>query len=395
VQFYVVDNVSFGEELDAKAPSNSPAFTGNPVAPTPAANDNSTSLATTAHVHSVADPILASLGGNLDYASTVTSLLAAKAPLASPVLTGAPQTSDPDAGSNDDRIANTQWVKARIAEAIAAMTGGAPGALDTLDELAAALNDDANFAATVTSLLAEKAPLASPVFTGAPIAPTQVDTDNSTKIATTAFVKGLLAGLQASIDLKAPLASPALTGTPVAPTAAADTNTTQIATTAYVQGELADRAPLASPVFTGSPTAPTIASVGSNSTGLVTTAYARNLMRVLNPLGAFLGATSAGGAPSTGTIRFGTSVPASVTTITMHYTDDVSFDMKARWLAAIKPDTIITINDVSAPADWAMYKVTTVTDNTTYMTLAVTFVGAGGAAQPSGSSYVNITVPTP
>lgn len=50
----------------------------------------------------------------------------------------------------------------------AAILGGAPSQLDTLDELAAALGDDANFAATVTAALAAKAPLASPAFTGVP-----------------------------------------------------------------------------------------------------------------------------------------------------------------------------------------------------------------------------------
>jgi hypothetical protein len=43
---------------------------------------------------------------------------------------------------------------------------GAPAALDTLNELAAALDDDEDFATTVTELIGEKAPLASPVFTG-------------------------------------------------------------------------------------------------------------------------------------------------------------------------------------------------------------------------------------
>ena len=47
-----------------------------------------------------------------------------------------------------------------------ALIAGAPGALNTLDELAAALGDDANFATTVTNSLAAKAPLAGPTFTG-------------------------------------------------------------------------------------------------------------------------------------------------------------------------------------------------------------------------------------
>lgn len=49
---------------------------------------------------------------------------------------------------------------------LATMLSDAPAALDTLDELAAALGDDANFATTVTNSIATKAPLADPQFTG-------------------------------------------------------------------------------------------------------------------------------------------------------------------------------------------------------------------------------------
>lgn len=58
-------------------------------------------------------------------------------------------------------------------------------------------------------------------------ATTQSAADNSTKVATTAYVDTGLA-------LKANLASPTFTGTPAAPTAAPGTNTTQLATTAFV-----------------------------------------------------------------------------------------------------------------------------------------------------------------
>lgn len=56
-----------------------------------------------------------------------------------------------------------------IADATAqvnAVIASAPAALNTLDELAAALGDDANFASTITTSLAAKAPIASPTFTG-------------------------------------------------------------------------------------------------------------------------------------------------------------------------------------------------------------------------------------
>ena len=63
-----------------------------------------------------------------------------------------------------------------------ALINGAPGALDTVNELAAALGDDANFATTITNMLALKAALASPVFTGNPRAPKPPDADNDTSV---------------------------------------------------------------------------------------------------------------------------------------------------------------------------------------------------------------------
>lgn len=75
-----------------------------------------------------------------------------------------------------------------IDTAIANLIATSPAALDTLNELAAALGNDPNFAATITNALALKAPLASPALTGVPTAPTALHGDNSTVLATTAFV---------------------------------------------------------------------------------------------------------------------------------------------------------------------------------------------------------------
>lgn len=55
---------------------------------------------------------------------------------------------------------------AQIDAAINALVNGSPGALDTLKELADAMGDDPNFAATVTNALATKAPINTPTFTG-------------------------------------------------------------------------------------------------------------------------------------------------------------------------------------------------------------------------------------
>ncbi|WP_281692981.1 hypothetical protein [Agathobaculum desmolans] len=123
---------------------------------------------------------------NLKTAVERSGALAAYAPLASPALTGTPTAPTADQGDSSTTIATTAFVNAAILRLI----GAAPGALDTLEELANALGDDPNFATTVTNLIAEKAPLESPALTGTPTAPTPETGDSSTKIATTEFVSG-------------------------------------------------------------------------------------------------------------------------------------------------------------------------------------------------------------
>lgn len=76
--------------------------------------------------------------------------------------------------------------------AVASLVASAPATLDTLNELATALGNDANFATTMTNSLAAKAPLASPALTGTPTAPTPAVTVNSTQLATTEFVRGII-----------------------------------------------------------------------------------------------------------------------------------------------------------------------------------------------------------
>ena len=178
--------------LAVKAPLASPALTGAPTAPTPVGGNSSTQIATTAFVQDalagfgVGDMLKsvydADNDGKVDAAETadavpwtgitgkptsftasshahpsseITGLdaaLAAKAPLASPALTGTPTAPTAIGGANTTQIATTAFVAA----AIAALIDGAPGTIDTLNELAAALGDDPNFATTVTNALAGK-----------------------------------------------------------------------------------------------------------------------------------------------------------------------------------------------------------------------------------------------
>ena len=200
-------------------------------------------------------------GGNIP--EDITDLIASKAPIESPSLAGTPTAPTAAQGTNSTQIANTAFVKA----AITTLINGAPSTLDTLKEIAAAINNDPNFSTTINNALALKAPLASPALTGVPTAPTAAQGTNNTQIATTAYVRAAISALVGSspealdtlnelaaalgndpnfattmtnaLALKAPLSSPALTGTPTAPTAAQSVNNTQIATTAFVKSAIA------------------------------------------------------------------------------------------------------------------------------------------------------------
>ncbi len=116
------------------------------------------------------------------------------APKASPTFTGTPKAPTPAAGNNTTQLATTAFVQA----ALTALINGAPATLDTLKEIAAAINNDPNFSTTINNALALKAPLSSPALTGTPTAPTAAQSVNNTQIATTAFVKSAIAGMVGS-----------------------------------------------------------------------------------------------------------------------------------------------------------------------------------------------------
>lgn len=88
-----------------------------------------------------------------------------------------------------DLTAFNKGSDAAIQAAISNILDGAPEALNTLKELALALNVDPDFGANMVSLISGKAPKLNAELIGTPTAPTPATNDNSTKIATTAFVK--------------------------------------------------------------------------------------------------------------------------------------------------------------------------------------------------------------
>jgi phage-related tail fiber protein len=79
------------------------------------------------------------------------------APLASPTFTGTPASVTPTAGDNSTKIATTAFVSA----AVSSLVNGAPEALNTLAELATALNSDASFSTTVSASIGGKLAKAS------------------------------------------------------------------------------------------------------------------------------------------------------------------------------------------------------------------------------------------
>ena len=179
-----------------------------------------TALATKINGKADAATTIAGYGITDAYTSTETdTLLAAKAPLASPTFTGTPAAPTAAAGTNTTQIATTAFVKAAC-DAISASLAGAfnfKGIVANLTELEAIENPSNGDVYQVTN-----------PGTGKTNAEYVYDSTNS-------WIE-----LGTVIDLSgyAPLASPVLTGTPTAPTPTSGDDSTKIATTAYVQDEL-------------------------------------------------------------------------------------------------------------------------------------------------------------
>jgi len=200
------------------APLASPVFTGDPRAPTPAPGDNDTSIATTGFV---GNAISSAASGLQPLDADLTALAA---------LSGVNVIYY--------RSAANTWTGVTIGGNLT-WTGGTLNAV-----VGEAATDGTVFGRQSggwTNLASIFAPLANPIFTGDPRAPTPTAGDNDTSIATTAFVTGAIATVAAA---KADLASPTFTGDPKAPTPTTADNDTSIATTAYVKSNLANFQPL-------------------------------------------------------------------------------------------------------------------------------------------------------
>ena len=282
--------------LDAKAPLASPTLTGTPLAPTATSGTNTTQIATTAFVTSAVSTanatnanltgVVTSVGnataiadGALSIAKTsgLQTALDAKAPLASPTLTGTPLAPTATSGTNTTQIATTEFVTSAVSTAnatnanltgpvtstgnvtaiangaitnamlangaVANLSGTNTGDQTTITGNAGTVTNGVytvgdqtiagikTFSSTIAGSITGNA---ATVTTNANLTGVVTSVGNATAIADGALSIAKTSGLQTALDAKAPLASPTLTGTPVAPTATSGTNTTQIATTEFV-----------------------------------------------------------------------------------------------------------------------------------------------------------------
>ncbi len=254
-----------------------------------AASALSTHEADTTNIHGIADTsILATTTGTQTFTNKT---------LTSPVINTPTGITKSDVGlSNADNTADTaKPVSTAQASAIAtakseaiiaaetytdAFIGAAPGALNSLAELATALGSDANFSTTITNSLALKSPLASPTFTGTVTLPESTSIGNVSNVEI-GYLTSVTSDIQGQLDLRAPLASPTLTGTVTLPesTSIGEVSNLEIGylngTTSAIQGQIDAKlasataattyAPLTAPTFTGSVTLPQSTSIGEVS----------------------------------------------------------------------------------------------------------------------------------
>jgi hypothetical protein len=151
------------------------------------------------------DGVTSAIQTQIDAKLATATAASTYAPLASPTLTGVPLAPTAAANTNTTQIATTAYVQTELTD----LLNGAPGALDTLNELATALGNDANYSTTITTALAGKLPLAGGTMTGAIAMGTNKITGMGTPtVSTDAATKGYVDGVTvAPSNLTGPITS--------------------------------------------------------------------------------------------------------------------------------------------------------------------------------------------
>jgi hypothetical protein len=172
----------------------SPSFTGVPTAPTAATPTSTTQVASTAFVKNA---IAAAATGDtvtsfntrtgavsLTSGDVTTALTYTPANTASPTFTGVPTAPTATGGTNTTQLATTAFVQSAVSGSVSGVAS-----FNTRTGAVTLGSGDVTTALGYTPVNP-----ASAALTGSPTAPTQTGTDNSTKIATTAFVKSAITG---------------------------------------------------------------------------------------------------------------------------------------------------------------------------------------------------------
>jgi hypothetical protein len=151
------------------------------------------------------DGVTSAIQTQIDAKLATTTAASTYAPIASPTLTGVPLAPTAAANTNTTQIATTAYVQTELTD----LLNGAPGALDTLNELASALGNDANYSTTITTALSGKLPLAGGTMTGAIAMGTSKITGMGTPtVSTDAATKGYVDGVTvAPSNLTGPITS--------------------------------------------------------------------------------------------------------------------------------------------------------------------------------------------
>ena len=151
------------------------------------------------------DGVTSAIQTQIDSKLATATAASTYAPLASPALTGVPTAPTAAANTNTTQVATTAYVQTELTD----LLNGAPGALDTLNELASALGNDANYSTTITTALAGKLPLAGGTMTGAIAMGTNKITGMGTPtVSTDAATKGYVDGVTvAPSNLTGPITS--------------------------------------------------------------------------------------------------------------------------------------------------------------------------------------------
>ena len=109
------------------------------------------------------DGVTSAIQTQIDAKLATATAASTYAPIASPTFTGVPAAPTATAGTSTTQVATTAFVGTAVSNLVAS----APAALDTLNELATALGNDAAFSTTVTNSIAAKLPLAGGTMSGA------------------------------------------------------------------------------------------------------------------------------------------------------------------------------------------------------------------------------------